>query len=51
MIIPDKFAVNVEPHQRFFLILYLLNLIMHVLSHEIRDQAPFNMLFADNIIV
>ena len=30
---------------------YIFNLIMDVISAEVRDEAPLSMLFADNIIL
>ena len=47
----EKFPVKVGLHQGSALSPYLFNLIMDVISPEVRDEAPLSMLFADNIIL
>ena len=47
----EKFPVKVGLHQGSALSPYLFNLIMDVISAEVRDKAPLSMLFADDIIL
>ena len=47
----EKFPVKVGLHQGSALSPYLFNLIMDVISAEVRDEAPLSMLFADDIIL
>ena len=47
----EKFPVKVGLHQGSALSPYLFNLIMDVISAEVRDEAPLSMLFANDIIL
>ena len=47
----EKFPVKVGLHQGSALSPYLFNLIMDVISAEVRDEAPLSMLFADDIVL
>lgn len=47
----DKFLVRVGLHQGSSLSPYLFNLIMDVLAQGVRDQSPWCMLFADDIVL
>lgn len=46
-----RFPVNVGLHQRSSLSPYLFDLVMDVVTQGIRDQAPWCMLFADDIVL
>ena len=47
----EKFPVKVGLHQGSALSPYLFNLIMDVISAEVRDEDPLSMLFANDIIL
>ena len=47
----DPFAVKVGLHQGSSLSPYLFNLLMDVLPDETFKEAPWTMLFADNIVL
>ena len=47
----EKFPVKVGLHQGTALSPYLFNLIMDVISAEVRDEVPLSMLFDDDIIL
>ena len=47
----EKFPVKVGLHQGSALSPYLFNLIMDVISAEVREKAPLSMLFADDIVL
>ena len=47
----DDFNIKVGLHQGSSLSPYLFDLIMDVISESIQDQAPWAMLFADDIIL
>ena len=47
----DHFRIGVGLHQGSALSPYLFDLIMDVLSEGIRDEAPWTMLFADDIVL
>ena len=47
----EKFPIKVGLHQGSALSPYLFNLIMDVISAEVRGEAPLSMLFANDIIL
>ena len=47
----EKFPVKVGLHQGSALSPYLFNLILDVISAEVRDEAPLSMFFANDIIL
>ena len=46
-----SFAVKVGLHQGSALSPYLFDLIMDVLSEEVKEEAPWSMMFADDIVL
>nr|XP_027215958.1 uncharacterized protein LOC113808684 [Penaeus vannamei] len=49
--ITDEFNIKVGLHQGSTLSSYIFDLIMDVLSEGIREEAPWTMLFADDIVL
>ena len=47
----DDFTVKVGLHQGSALSPYLFNLIIDVLTKEVKEEPPWSMMFADNIIL
>ena len=50
-IMTDEFGIGVGLHQGSALSPYLFDLIMDVISEEVREDAPWSMLFADDIVL
>ncbi|XP_068227991.1 uncharacterized protein [Palaemon carinicauda] len=47
----ESFPVNVGLHQVSALSPYLFDLVMDVVTQDIRDQSPWCMFFADDVIL
>ena len=47
----DDFTVKVGLHQGSALSPYLFDLIMNVLTSEVKEEPPWSMMFADDIVL